>query len=276
MPVETSVVIPNYNNEPYIATCLEAVLANPGKNEVIVVDDASTDNSPNIIRKFPVRLIRNENNSGPTKARNIGVREATGEHLLFLDGDAAIDKDYIPTLSDFLETHPLTGVVSGRVVESSTGERMWYNFGYDAAPLRDGVATILHDQVLKHWDNLRLRRFLSTIATPFTLNLVDDRQRKVDWVVEMGFMTRRALFEQLGALDEGFVMFYEGPDYCRRVRNAGFEVWYTPDSSIYHLGEHSHSSETRQKFFDDSRIRYYEKYPTNPLEVKAAKLFFKR
>lgn len=275
MSFETSVVIPNYNNEPYIATALEAVLANPGKNEVIVVDDRSSDNSAEIVRKFPVKLIQNQRNSGPTKTRNIGARQATGDYLLFLDGDAIIDKNYIPTLTNFISSHPFAGVVSGKVVESSTGERMWYNFGYDSAPLRDAAAEIIHAQVLKHWNNPRLRRLICAIATPITLNLVDDKQRRANWVIEMGFMTRRPLFERLNGLDESFIMFYEGPDYCRRVRDAGYEVWYTPESSVHHLGGHSHSSEIRQEFFDNSRIRYYEKYPTNPLEVKIAKLFFK-
>ena len=114
------------------------------------------------------------------------------------------------------------------------------------------------------------------MATPFTLNLVPDSPRKVDWVVEMGFMTWKSLFEELNGLDEEFVMFYEGPDYCRRVRNFGYDVWYTPDSSVHHLGGHSHSSEIRQKLFDQSRIRYYEKYLTNPLEVEIVKRLYKR
>lgn len=254
-----SVVIPNFNNSSYIKKCLENVLASRPK-EVIVVDDASTDNSIRLIEKFPVQLIRNAKNIGPVKARNIGAKKATGDYILFLDGDAMVAQTYLSHLVNFLDLNSRAGVVSGKVVEAETGERMRYNFGYDPNFLRDAIAGVIHFLVLRYRSNRCFKKIITFVAEPFTLNLVKDVSRKVDWVVEMAFMTRRELFEKLGGLDERFFMFYEGPDYCRRVRRAGCEVWYTPASFVTHLGGHSLSSNIRKNFWIKSRNLYSKKY----------------
>ena len=88
-----SVVIPAHNEEKWIPTCLESVLKTddyPNK-EVIVVDDASSDGTSDILRRFPVKVIRNEKPAGPSSARNIGVREAKGEVIVSLDAHCIID-----------------------------------------------------------------------------------------------------------------------------------------------------------------------------------------
>ena len=223
--------------------------------EVIVVDDASTDNSVEAINRFPVKLIQNEENLGPTKSRNIGAKYATGDYILFLDGDAAAEPDYVRRLAEFLDANPKAGVVSGKIIESETGERMWYSFGYDPNFFREVPTKIFQAVFLK----FRHNSFLAFMALPFTLNLIEDSRRKMDWVVEMAFMTRRDLFEKLGGLDERFYMFYEGPDYCRRARYAGYEVWYIPDSFVTHLGGHTHSG-IRERLRLTSRLKYFKKY----------------
>lgn len=236
-----SVVVINYNNGRFIRTCLDA-LANVAEiKEVIVVDDASTDDSLEILKNYEVAVIKNEKNLGPVVARNIGAKRATGKYLLFLDSDAKLAPNYVPDLAAFFEVHPDAGVVSGKVL-GDDGKRMWFNFGYDPSPIRD-------------W----LQGAVGFLGRPFTLNFVPDEVRKVDWVVEMAFMTRRDLFEKLGGLDEHFFMFFEGPDYCRRVRNLGYNVYYFPGAICKHLGGHSHS-ESRDRFFQESRSYYLKKY----------------
>jgi len=88
-----SVVIPAHNEEKWVATCLESVLKTddyPNK-EVIVVDDASSDGTSDILKRLPVTVMRNEKPAGPSSARNIGVREARGEVIGFIDAHCIID-----------------------------------------------------------------------------------------------------------------------------------------------------------------------------------------
>jgi N-acetylglucosaminyl-diphospho-decaprenol L-rhamnosyltransferase len=257
MEPTVSVVIINYNNAAYLPACLGALDRMRGISEVIVVDDASTDRSVEILRSRDVIVIRNETNLGPVKSRNIGARSARGTYLLFLDADAALAPDYIPRITEFLDRHRDAGVASGKVI-GDDGKRMWFNFGHDPCPLRDKAQNIVDALAVKLLDNAVLRSVVGSFR-PFTLNFVPDKIRKVDWVVEMALVTRRELFEKLGGFDERFYMFFEGPDYCRRVRKAGFSVYYLHDAVCAHLGGHSHAAE-RKRIFAESRACYFRKY----------------
>ena len=104
-----SVVIPLYNKEKSITTTLESVLAQTYTDyEVVVVDDGSTDNSANIVRKLvneKIRLI-SQPNGGVSAARNTGIMSANGEYVAFLDGDDIWDKDFLKELVALIEEYP--------------------------------------------------------------------------------------------------------------------------------------------------------------------------
>jgi Glycosyltransferases involved in cell wall biogenesis len=92
--VLVSAVIPVYNGKKTVGDCLESVFNSDYKNfEVIVVDDKSTDNSLEIISKFPCKVIKVNNNVGAAAARNRGAEASRGEVLFFLDSDIVIEKD---------------------------------------------------------------------------------------------------------------------------------------------------------------------------------------
>src|SRR5690606_33035643 len=109
-----SVIIPNHNKARTLRACLASVLAqtNPPA-EVIVVDDASTDDSRAIIREFPVRLICLDVNQGAAAARNAGARSATGDVLFFLDSDIALAPDALANALRVLREHPECAMVQG-------------------------------------------------------------------------------------------------------------------------------------------------------------------
>lgn len=249
-----SIIIINYNNSKFLPQSIASAMSN-NPFEIILVDDASTDNSIEVAEQYPVTVIANKQNCGPVKSRNIGASHATGDYLLFLDSDAVIEANYGPILLDFFESNPKAAVVSGKVLETS-GERMWFNFGLDPHHLRDTIGSVF--SYLIKW--LPFQR-IKNVSCHFTLNFVPDVVRKVDWVVEMGIMTRRDVFEQIGGFDEDYFMFFEGPDYCRAVRTSGFEVVYVPEAIIHHLGGHSHSGR-RYSFFRASRKHYFKKWST--------------
>lgn len=110
-----SVVIPAHNEEKWIATCLESVLRKDAftDKEVIVVDDASTDRTNEILSDFPVAVIRNDKPVGPSSARNIGVREARGRIVVFIDAHCIVeDAQWIGKILSFFRD-PEVGAVAG-------------------------------------------------------------------------------------------------------------------------------------------------------------------
>jgi|GEM_PF-6890792 len=258
MDKSVSVVVVNYNNALFLKSALDALRGIPEILEIIAVDDASTDDSVEILKQYDLTLVRNEKNFGPVKSRNIGARIAKGSYLLFLDSDAKLARDYLAIVAGFLDKHPDAGVVSGKIIAESGG-RMWFNFGYDPAPVRDRLQNVFDDAVQKTHNIPWLQSLLKWAALPFTLNFVHDAVRNVPWVAEMALVTRRDLFETLCGFDENLFMFFEGPDYCRRARMAGYSSYYVPDAICEHLGGHSHG-ETRARIFQESRAYYLKKY----------------
>ena len=97
-----SVIIPNYNNSKYLKRCLDSIINNTYSNlEIIIVDDASTDNSVDIINSYKdkrIRLIKNKTNLGAGKSRNIGIKLSKGSYITFIDSDDYVDLDYFSYL----------------------------------------------------------------------------------------------------------------------------------------------------------------------------------
>lgn len=107
MPLLLSVVIALYNTENEIQTCLESIFRNEGDFfEVIIVDDCSTDNSLALAQQFPCRFFSTDKNSGPAKARNIGVAEAKAEIILFLDSDTKVKEDSLNLFCEAFQKYP--------------------------------------------------------------------------------------------------------------------------------------------------------------------------
>lgn len=100
-----SIIVPGYNVEKYIITCLESIENQTYQNfEVIIIDDGSTDNTGNICDQFSKKDNRfkvwHTQNGGISKARNIGLEKAKGEYIVFIDSDDYVHKDYIKRLTE--------------------------------------------------------------------------------------------------------------------------------------------------------------------------------
>ena len=101
-----SIIVPVYNVEKYIGKCLDSIMNQTFKDyEVIVVNDGTKDKSMDIVKKYDVKVI-NQENSGLSAARNTGVSKATGEYLLFIDSDDYIEKDLLKELNKSISNHP--------------------------------------------------------------------------------------------------------------------------------------------------------------------------
>ncbi len=164
-----SVIIPNYNYEKTIAAVVESVLAQTHPvHEVVVVDDGSSDRSPEIVRRYPdVRLVT-QPNGGVSVARNRGVQETTGEILFFLDSDIALEPDAVANAVALLQEQPDLGCVHGVV-----GKRALFDDG----PVER--YRVLHE----HWWR---RRATGRVRTVFFAMCA----------------IRREVYEEVGPLDE--------------------------------------------------------------------------
>jgi len=254
-----SVVVINYNGKEFLRQSLQYIkISNLKPEKVIVVDDASTDGSCELVEKrFPeFFLFRHKKNRGPGAARNTGAREAKGKYIIFIDNDVLVKKNTFGKLERFMETHPEAGICSPKL-KPEDKEKMWWNMGHDFNPFRKAVGDLFE----KLWRIFPNSQFINTISTPFTLNLWDyDQLRVVDWVSETCNIARKEIFDRLGGFDENFFMFHEGPDLCRRMRKSGLKVYFNPEVEVRLLEGHTHTSQKRKKWMIYSTIHYCKKH----------------
>jgi len=225
MSVLVSIIIVNYNGKKFLADCINSIFGFADcRYEVIVVDNASTDGSREYLREhFPdLRLIHSEVNLGFAGANNLGARSASGKYLLLLNNDTRLLNGLGPAI-EALESDEKLGAVGCRMYFADGSFQP--SKGYEHAPLRLVLA----------WTGLyrltSLALFSEVDLDPANYNSL---RQAVAWVSGAFLMTPRDLWEKLGGLDESYFMYVEDADYCRRVRDAGFSVAYTPQTEIIH------------------------------------------
>jgi GT2 family glycosyltransferase len=221
--------------------------------EVIVVDNASTDGSVEMVRdEFPgVHLIANDTNRGFTAANNQGLALSQGRYLLLLNPDAEIVGEALIKMVGYMEDHPALGAL---------GPQLRYPDG-SLQPSRRRFPTLatalVESTVVQEWwaDNRMLRRY-------YMADTPDDAVQQVDWLVGACLLVRRQVYEEIGGLDEGYFMYSEELDWCRRIKDAGWEVVYLPTATvIHHEGKSSEQVvPTRHIHFQSSKVRYFRKH----------------
>ncbi len=232
-----SIIILSWNVRELLRACLRSVVRSQESNEsreprngvdaspaliseVIVVDNASTDGSADMVAtEFPqVRLIRNAENVGFARGNNIGIAASTGRYVLLLNSDTIVPPGTLAGLIEFMDAHPQAGACSPRLLKSD-GTPQAYAFGQDPTPgylLRRTFSRLLFHRPLHDWG----------IAEVI----------EVEWVSGACLLARRAAIEQVGGLDEAMFMYFEDTDWCRRMRLAGWQVYYMPTVAITHIG----------------------------------------
>jgi hypothetical protein len=250
-----SVLIVSWNVRDYLLRCLASLAAGAGalSYEVIVVDNASQDGTVAAVRaQFPtVQVIANSTNRGFTAANNQALAIARGEFLFLLNPDTEVQPGAIAELQRFLVAHPDVGIV---------GPRLLYPDGSLQSSRRrfPTLATLFTESTV-------VQEYLPGLAVFRRYTLADRspaQPQLVDWVVGAAMLVRRQVYEQIGGLDEGFFMYAEEIDWCRRAQAAGWNVAYDPAAVVIH--HEARSSEqvvaARLITFFRSRVRYTRKY----------------
>lgn len=208
-----SIVIPVWNNVAFTSTCIKSIAAYTGvPHEVIVVDNGSTDGTPQFLSTQPhIRVIRNEKNLGFAAASNQGMRIAQGRHILLLNNDVVVTPHWLDGMLYHIEDNPSAGIVGPRT-----------NFAAGAQQLPSVGYKSIAD--------------LEQFATGFRIAHLHERT-VVPRIIGLCMLIRGECFKQIGLLDEQFGMGnFEDDDYCVRARLAGFECVIAGDVFVHHFG----------------------------------------
>jgi len=213
--ITTSIIIPVYNKAEFTWQCLNSLLQEVdfSRNEVIVVDNASSDRTAEVLAHFAniIRVIRNEENRGFVDACNQGAAAARGKYFLFLNNDTEVQPGWLSNLVETLEARPEHGAVGSM-------------FLYPDGTIQEAGAIVWQNGEAHHygWGGS-----------------VDDRRfnfaREVDYCSAASLLIRKEIFEQLGGFDQRFApAYYEDVDLCFGVRSLGYKVIYQPRSRVVH------------------------------------------
>ncbi len=221
---DLSVIIVNYNNRNFLEDCLSSVYraTHQASLEVILVDNYSADDSVELVKNnFPaVRIIENPANLGFGRANNQGLKVSQGRYALLLNTDTVVKDGALDELVKFLDAHPEAGACGPKLLN------------VDGTP--------------QHQGGLFSRRFwLSPAPLP------------VDYVIAAAVMVRREVLDKVGGLDENFFFSNEDLDWCRRIRRAGWQVWFVPQAEIVHFGGYTISKFNQKIFVEGFRGGLY-------------------
>lgn len=224
-----SILIVNWNTREHLAACLESIRqARPEcVAEVIVVDNASTDGSPEMVaQQFPtIRLIRASSNLGFAKGNNLAISHAKGSLFALVNSDALVHPGCLETLTDYLDLNPRVGLVGPRVLGG------------------DGLLQRSCRHLPGPWNTLcralALDRAFAArgIFSGYEMSSAQhDTLREAEVLSGCFCLARRSAVEQVGGLDEQFFFYGEDIDWCRRFRDAGWKLAYVPQATATHFG----------------------------------------
>lgn len=267
-PRSTAVVIVNYRTAGLVVDCLRSLApeaaAEPGLR-VVVVDNASGDEPAATIgaaiqdHGWTWASFRSlDRNGGFAFGNNAAVREllrapTPPAYVWLLNPDTVVRPGAATALIDFMEARPTVGIAGGRL-EFPDGRPQTAAFRFPSliAELEDTIRIGIVSKMLGRF----------RVPGP-----VRDVPHPTDWVNGASMIVRREVFETVGLMDEGYFLYFEETDFCRRAKRAGWPVWHVPASRVVHLEGQSTgvtganlAKKPRPAYWFDSRARYFRKH----------------
>lgn len=229
-----SIIIINWKTKALLKDCLNSVYTNaPTKSfEVIVVDNASNDGSPQMVaNNFPaVHLIENAENLGFAKANNIGIEASAEDTILLLNSDTLVHSDVLDRCVDYLAQNSHVGAVGCRVLNADS------SLQHSTSQFPSLLNLFLQTTAL---DRIQAVPMLQRYRMQYWKR---NEVKAVDTVSGCFIMTTKAALEKVGLLDDAFFFFGEETDWCKRLRDSGLEVHFAPVGTITHFGGGSSGS----------------------------------
>ena len=267
--MDLSIIVVSYNTRQLLDDCLRslyAAAAPPGGMEVIVVDNASADGSPEMVRqRYPqARLIVSDENRGYSAANNLGSAAATGDTLLFLNSDTVVAADALVRPLRYLQDHPAAGALTVRLVYP-TGERDPDNHRGFPTPWNAFCHFTLLSRLFPNSP-----RFNGYFRSYEDFSAV----HPVPVIAGSYMMMPRALDGQLGGWDETYFFYGEDIDYCYRIHEAGYQIIYYPLVEVVHYK--GASSGLRKESADIARPPKATRVRVAEESVRAMRVFYRK
>lgn len=272
MPRRTLVVIVNYRVGHLVVDTLRSLQDEVHAQgvqvaDVVVVDNQSGDDSVAVMRRaiaeqgwgLWARVVESPVNGGFAYGNNLAVREALEaghryDYFWLLNPDTIARPGSLGILASFLDDHPRAGLAGSGVEEDAEGTRWPFAFRF-------------HNLVSEFDQALKFGLVSKLLSRWSVARRMGESSAQAEWLSGCSLMVRREVFEQVGLMDDGFFLYYEETDFCRRAAASNWERWYVPASRVYHMagkstgvsGEGALQRRVPAYWFE-SRRRYFYKH----------------
>ncbi len=256
MEFDLSIIIVSWNTCDLTLACVKSIMRHRGADarvQVIVVDNASEDGSPEALRELgeEVELIESRENLGFGRANNIGLNYVRGRLVLFLNSDTEITEGYVPSLLNEFAVHPEVAVFGCKIL------------GKDNLP-QHSVRGLPSLRAYLYSDTFfgALGLFRATYERYRRKDFNFDKWQPVDMVMGAALAVRKDVLDEVGGFDPQFFMYYEEVDLCCRIRKSGHRIAYSPVPFIYHIGGASSKKNKARMMFvkRQSMFKYFRKH----------------
>jgi GT2 family glycosyltransferase len=252
--ITASIIVVTWNAKRYVDECIRSLAkhSDPASTEIVIVDNASTDGTPELIEEVLPQavLIRNSSNLGFACGANLGLARARGKYLLLVNSDVTVPPGCVAKLTAFMEEHPDTGMLGPQMLSPDGAVRrstmrfptLWNQF-------RRALAV---DSVFKS-------RWAGGFLMP---DFAHDRTRDVDILNGWFWVVRREALQQVGPLDQQFFMYGEDMDWCQRFQKAGWRRVFHAEASALHYGGASSAAAPVRFHIEMQRasLQYWKKH----------------
>lgn len=234
-----SVIILSYNTKDLLRACLNSVFTHTKDiiSEVIVVDNASHDDSVSMVKSEfkQVVLLENKENLGFSKGCNLGAKRAKGKYLFFLNSDTEIVDDMLRRALSLFKQNRDIAVVGGLLKN------------------QDGTTSRSHGKFFT---------FSSIFSMLFLRErfVADNKEQMVDWVSGGCMLVKRDIFEKVHGFDEHFFMYIEDAEICYRIKHLGYSIMYYPEFSVKHKAQGSSNRSFAIVEIYKGILYYYKKH----------------
>lgn len=250
-PSSLSIIIVSWNTRSLLENCLGSILANPPTSpfEIWLVDNASTDDSPRLVREsFPqVHLVENRENVGFARANNQAIQRCTGKYILLLNPDTLVKPGALQALIDFLDKHPEAGAAGPRILNPDGSLQV---SSHPRPTLSRELWRLFHLDALSPYAEYPLTNWETSQA------------QEVDVLMGACLLLRKEVLDRVGFLDEDYFIYSEEVDLCFRIHRAGWRLFWVPQGEVVHIGGQSTQQVPTEMFLNlyHSKIKYFRKH----------------
>ena len=250
--IDISIIIVNYNVRDYLISCIKSIFENSSKSlsiEIIVIDNNSNDNSVDYLNKyFPeIKLIINDQNEGFTKAVNLGAKHSKGRYLFILNPDTYFIDDSLSILFETMEKNKNISLLGPALISESNNIQQ----SYWKRP------TLLSTSLsLMYLDKMNKKKNYA--------NELINKIKEVETISGGAFFIRSSIFALMKGFDQN-LFWMEDIDFCLRISNLGYKIYYTPKTKIIHYQGKSSAKNWTLTIYNQlmSKIKYFKKNHSN-------------